>query len=189
MGLVQKIVEYLAAIDDGEASVAELHVACILPRDRKGSHDDGFNVRLHHPLPARLLGDSTQFIQLEAFATPRVRQRFERYVEFDLVPQSEAVRNRASEAADPNLLPLSAILFDAQIEHGRGDGDYSERRCRIRATRFPRRTAIQTSAGSGVPMSWNRRAKIDQAGHRRRNDRSGNGKVVVLGRRIDRGRR
>jgi len=34
MGLVQKIVEHLAAIDDGEVSVAELHVACILPRRR-----------------------------------------------------------------------------------------------------------------------------------------------------------
>jgi hypothetical protein len=32
MGLVQKIVEHPAAIDDGEVSVAQLHVACILPR-------------------------------------------------------------------------------------------------------------------------------------------------------------
>jgi hypothetical protein len=37
MGLVQKIVEHLAAIDDGEASVAELHVAVILPRVQQGS--------------------------------------------------------------------------------------------------------------------------------------------------------
>jgi hypothetical protein len=52
---------------------------------------------------------------------------------------------------------------------------------RIRATRFPLRTAIHTAAGSGVPTSWNRRAKIDPAGYRRRNDRCGNSKVVVLG--------
>jgi hypothetical protein len=105
MGLVQKIVEHLAAIDVGEVSVAELHVACILPRVQKGSHDDRFKVSLHHPPHAELLGGSTQFIQLASFAAPRVRQRFECYVEADLVPESEAVRNRASEAADPNLCP------------------------------------------------------------------------------------
>jgi hypothetical protein len=66
MGLIQKIVEYLAAIDDGEVSVAELHVACILPRGQKVSHDDRFKARLHHPLHAKPLGDSIQFIQPEA---------------------------------------------------------------------------------------------------------------------------
>lgn len=76
MGLVQKIVEHLPAIDDGEASVAKLHVACILARVQKGSHDDRFKV--HHPLHGELLGDSTEFIQLEPLAPPRrVRQRFE----------------------------------------------------------------------------------------------------------------
>jgi hypothetical protein len=32
MGLVQKIIEHLAAIDHGKASVAELHVPRIVPR-------------------------------------------------------------------------------------------------------------------------------------------------------------
>jgi hypothetical protein len=36
MGIVQKIVEHLAAIDEGEVSVVEFHVACILPRVQKG---------------------------------------------------------------------------------------------------------------------------------------------------------
>ena len=71
VGLVQKIVEHLAAIDDGKVSVAELHVARIVPRGQKGSQDNRFKVRLHHPLHAKLLGDSIQFIQLEAFAAPR----------------------------------------------------------------------------------------------------------------------
>jgi len=35
----------------------------------------GFKVRLHHPPNAKPLGDSTEFIQLEVFAAPRVRQR------------------------------------------------------------------------------------------------------------------
>jgi hypothetical protein len=34
MGLVQKIVEHLAAVDHSKVSVAELHVACIVPRSQ-----------------------------------------------------------------------------------------------------------------------------------------------------------
>jgi hypothetical protein len=63
MRLIQKIVEHLSAIDDGEVSIAELHVACILPPAQKGSHDDHFKVRLHHPLDSKRLRDSTQFIK------------------------------------------------------------------------------------------------------------------------------
>lgn len=55
MGLVQKIVEHLAAIDDGEVRIAEFHVACILPRVQKGSHDDRFNVTsAAMPFPQRV---------------------------------------------------------------------------------------------------------------------------------------
>ena len=107
MGLVQQIVEYLAAIDDGKVSVAELHVARIVPRGapaiadqtvddlsrdgrlpaklcasnlqrtrrrscgQRAAQDDRLEVRPHHPLHAKLLGDSTQFIELEALAAPR----------------------------------------------------------------------------------------------------------------------
>ena len=75
VGFVQKVVEHLPAIYNGKVSVAELHDARIVPRRarapflaRKASQDDRLEVGLHHPLHAKLLGDSMQFIQLEAFA-------------------------------------------------------------------------------------------------------------------------
>jgi hypothetical protein len=71
-----------------------------------------------------------QFIELEALCAPRVRQRFERHVRADLVSESEAVSNRASEAVDANGLTLDAVLLDAKIEYGRGDVHYSKRRRR-----------------------------------------------------------
>jgi hypothetical protein len=71
---------------------------CILPRVQKGSHDDRFNVRVHHPLHAELPGDSIQFIQLEPLAPPRVRQRFERNAYAKPVLLSLRSRDVASEA-------------------------------------------------------------------------------------------
>lgn len=83
VSLVQKIVEHLAAIDHGQASVAELHVAQIVPRcasrlrsvrgtvsdlrpDRpaRTSQDNRFDVRLHHQLHANFLADSLSSLSL-----------------------------------------------------------------------------------------------------------------------------
>jgi hypothetical protein len=73
------------------------------------SQDDSRQVRLHHPLHTKLLGNSIQFIQLESLAAPRLRQRFERDVEADLVPESKTGRNRACETVDANGLPLDEV--------------------------------------------------------------------------------
>jgi hypothetical protein len=103
-----------------------------------------------------------QFIELEAFCAPRIRQRFERHVEADLVSESKTVSNRASEAVDANGLPLDSVLSmprsntAAEMFTTRSGG------ADTRGTRVPRGTAIQTSAGSCVPMSWNLRAEIRQ---------------------------
>jgi hypothetical protein len=51
----------------------------------------------------------------------------------------------------------------------------------IRGTRVPRGTAIQSSAGSCVPMSWNRSAEITQTTDCG-DGCSGDGEVAVLGR-------
>src|SRR4249920_2189831 len=107
--------------------------------DHRASHDNRFEVGLHHTLHAKLLGDSVQFIQFEAFAAPRFRQCFEGDIEADLVSKTKAVSNSASEAVDANSLALEAMLLDAKIEHGWGDVDYPKRRRRnarhTRATR------------------------------------------------------
>ena len=78
-----------------------------------------FEVGLHHALHTKSRRDSMQFIELQAFAAPRLRQRFERYVETNLVPESKAVRNRAGDAVDANGLPLDAMLLEAKVEHRR----------------------------------------------------------------------
>jgi hypothetical protein len=179
MGVMQKIVEHLGAIDCGKVSVAELHVARIVPRGQKGSQDNRFKVRLHHPLQAKLLGDSIQFIELEALAAPRVRQCFERHVEADFVPESKTVRNRTREAVDPNCLSLDAILLDAKVEHGRRDVDYSKRR---------RRKAWHTRAPRDGEPDFIRKLRPDVVEPKRRDEaddgmRKGSGRddqVVVL---------
>src|SRR5262249_41135889 len=107
--------------------------------DRRASHDDRFEVRLHHALNAELLRDSIEFIELEPLAAPRVRQRLKGDVEADFVPEPKAVSNRASHAVNAYGIPLDPMLFDAEIEDGSGDVDDSERRRRhawySRATR------------------------------------------------------
>ena len=137
------MVEYLAAIDDGEVSVAELHVACILARGQKGSHDSRFKVRLHYPLHPELCGDSAQFIQPEAFAAPRVRQRLQCHIEADLIPESKAVRDGPSAAVDMHGLSLHAMLLDAKVEHCRRDVDDPEGR--------PRKTRHSRATRNGNP--------------------------------------
>jgi hypothetical protein len=107
--------------------------------DCRLSHDNRFEVRLHHALHAKLIGDSVQFIQLEAFAAPRFRQCFEGHIKTDRVSKAKAVSNSAGEAVDPNGLAFESMLLDAKIEYGRGDVDYPKRRRRnarhTRATR------------------------------------------------------
>ena len=145
----------------------------------RASHDDRFEVGLHHPLYAKLLRNSIEFIELEAFAAPRLRQRFEGYVEADFVPEPKAVSNGASEAVDTNRLALDAMLLDAKIEHGRGDVDYSKRR---------HRNARHTCATrNGNPdLGWKLRSDVmklqgrDQADHRPRDGGGGDRQVVVL---------
>jgi hypothetical protein len=77
-------------------------------------------------LHAQLLGNSIQFVEVEPFASPRVRQRFERDVETDLVPESEAIRDGSGEVIDANVVPLDAMFFDAEIEDPRRDVDDPE---------------------------------------------------------------
>jgi hypothetical protein len=67
---------------------------------------------------------------VEAFAAPRLRQRFKGHVEADFVPEPKAVSNSASEAVDTNRLALDAMLLDAKIERSRGDVDYCSQRVR-----------------------------------------------------------
>ena len=108
-------------------------------RDRRPSHDNRFEVGLHHTQHAKLLGDSVQFIQLEAFAAPRFRQCFEGHIEADFVSKAKTVSNSAGEAVNPNGLAFESMLLDAKVEDGRGDVDYPKRRRRnarhTRATR------------------------------------------------------
>src|SRR3954452_13790236 len=62
---------------------------------RRASHDNRFEVGLHHPLHAKLLRNSMEFIELETLAAPRFCQRFERNIEADFVAESKTVRNRS----------------------------------------------------------------------------------------------
>ena len=45
--------------------------------NRALSHDDGFEIGLHHPLDSALPRDLSQFIQFELLAAPRVRERLQ----------------------------------------------------------------------------------------------------------------
>ena len=181
MGLVQKVVDHLAAIDDGEVSIAELHVACILPRVQKGSHDDHFKVRLDHVPHSKRLRDSIQFIQLESFAPPGVRERLERDVQTDLVPEAKALGDRAREAVDANRLSLDAMLLDSKLEHGRRDVDDSERR--RRKTRHARAARNGDPHLGGKLSSDVMEAQSgDKTHHRTRKGGGGDGEIVVFSR-------
>jgi hypothetical protein len=103
-------------------------------------------------LHAKLLGDSVQFIQLEAFAAPRFRQCFEGYIEADFVSKAKAVSNSAGKAVDTNGLALDAMFLDAKIEHGRGDVDYPKRR---------RRNARHTRAARNGNPDFSRKLRSD----------------------------
>jgi len=78
---------------------------------------------LHYPLHVKLLGDPIQFIELEPLTSPCPSKSLERHVEADLVSESKAVSDRASNAVDANNLPFDAVLFDVDIEYGWRDVD------------------------------------------------------------------
>ena len=124
--------EMIAAAFDPEGPVEDTRTIQVVLGSHvpPASQDDRVEIGLHDPLHAKLLGDSIEFIQPEAFGAPRVRQRFECHVEADLVPESKAVGNRASDAVDANGLPLDVMLLDAEVEDRRRDVDDAKRRCR-----------------------------------------------------------
>ena len=69
------------------------------------SQDNRLEVGLHYTLYAQLPGNSVQFVEIEALAAPCLRERFERHIEANLVSESKAVSNGASEAVDANDRP------------------------------------------------------------------------------------
>ena len=118
------------------------------------SHDDGLEIRLYHALDSNRRRNLRQFIQVEPLSPPRIRKRFKRDVQTDLVPEPEAVRDRAREAVDANGLPVNAMLVNANVEHGRRDVDDSERR--RRKTRHACTARNDRSRCTGIRMNASR---------------------------------
>lgn len=79
-----------------------------------------------------------KLVQVEKPTTPGLDQTVKDNVHADLVPESEAIGHRASNAVDANGLALDTMLLDAEIEQERRDVHYSNRSGgEMRHTRAP----------------------------------------------------
>lgn len=87
--------------------------------NRALSHDDGFEIGLHHALDSKCLRNLSQFIQLEPLAAPRVRQRFERDVQADLVPETKAVTRIVEQTGPAGWLDWLLNFRNMLVHRGR----------------------------------------------------------------------
>lgn len=91
--------------------------------ERDGSQDDCLQAWPHHTLDAQLRRDLVKFVHIEALVAPGFGERFERDVEADCSPKSEAIRDRSGDAVDSDDLPFDAVCLDADAEDLGRDAD------------------------------------------------------------------
>jgi hypothetical protein len=102
-------------------------------------------IGLYHPLHTKLLGDPIQFIKLQPFATPCVRQRLQGHVKADLVSKSKTVSHRPGEAVDANNLSFDTVLLDPNVEDSQARASLAALRAR------PQPEVGFRCRGSGAP--------------------------------------
>ena len=100
-------------------------------------------VRPHDALHSQPGRDPMQLIEIQPRAAPRLSKGFHRDIQPNLIPEPEAVGNRARDARDPHDLALELVLLDAHIEHGARDVDHPD-------WRVPQRRHASAS-GNGEP--------------------------------------
>lgn len=147
----------------------------------RASQDDDLEVGPHHLLNTQSRCNAVEFVQAQSLCAPRFGKRFERHVESDLVPESEAVRNCACHAVDAHGLALDTVVLDTDLEHLRGNAYHAHgwRRearhagaARHRQPHFRRQLRPEA-----VELKGRRQAHHGPRDCRRRHD-----EVVVLGR-------